>query len=61
MEPEEAPLVGPEEALTNTSLRHRLDTALARIKQLRADNSDLTRQLEVAHGEIRRLRNTPTT
>ena len=43
------------------SLRHRLDTALARIKQLRADNADLTRQLETAHGEIRRLRHTPTT
>ena len=43
------------------SLRHRLDTALARIKQLRADNAGLTRQLEVAHGQIRRLRHTPTT
>jgi hypothetical protein len=43
------------------SLRHRLDTALARIKQLRADNADLTRQLELAHGQIRRLRHTPTT
>lgn len=51
---------GPQPANV-TSLRHRLDTALARIKQLRADNSDLTRQLEVAHGEIRRLRHTPTT
>jgi hypothetical protein len=46
---------------TVTSLRHRLDTALARIKQLRADNAELTRQLETAHGEIRRLRHTPTT
>jgi len=44
-----------------TSLRHRLDTALTRIKQLRADNTDLTRQLETAHGEIRRLRHRPTT
>jgi hypothetical protein len=43
-----------------TSLQHRLDTALARIKQLRADNADLTRQLETAHGEIRRLRHNPT-
>jgi small-conductance mechanosensitive channel len=50
---------GPQPA-TVTSLRHRLDTALARIKQLRADNADLTRQLETAHGEIRRLRYTPT-
>lgn len=41
---------------TITSLRSRLDTALARIKQLRADNAELTRQLENAHGEIRRLR-----
>lgn len=51
---------GPQPA-TVTSLRHRLDTALARIKQLRADNADLTRQLETAHGEIRRLRHTPAT
>jgi hypothetical protein len=50
---------GPQPA-TVTSLRRRLDTALARIKQLRADNADLTRQLETAHGEIRRLRHTPT-
>ena len=51
---------GPQPA-TVTSLRHRLDAALARIKQLRADNADLTRQLETAHGEIRRLRHTPAT
>jgi hypothetical protein len=50
---------GPQPAGV-TSLRHRLDTALARIKQLRADNADLIRQLETAHGEIRRLRHTPT-
>jgi hypothetical protein len=43
-----------------TSLQRRLDTALARIKHLRADNAELTRQLETAHGEIRRLRHTPT-
>ena len=49
---------GPQPA-TTTSLRHRLDTALARIKQLRADNADLTRRLETAHGEIRRLRHIP--
>ncbi|MER6087643.1 hypothetical protein [Streptomyces bluensis] len=29
-----------------------------RIKQLRAENSDLTRRLETAYGEIRRLRGT---
>jgi hypothetical protein len=46
---------GPQPA-TVASLRQRLDTALARIKQLRADNADLARQLETAHGEIRRLR-----
>ncbi len=50
---------GPQPASV-TSLRQRLDTALTRIKQLRADNADLTRQLETAHGEIRRLRYTPT-
>jgi hypothetical protein len=46
---------GPQPS-TVASLRQRLDTALARIKQLRADNADLTRQLETAHGEVRRLR-----
>jgi hypothetical protein len=51
---------GPQPA-NIASLRQRLDTALARIKQLRADNAELTRQLETAHGEIRRLRHTPTT
>jgi hypothetical protein len=52
---------GPQPS-TVVSLRLRLDTALARIKQLRADNADLTRRLETAHGEIRRLRvgTTPT-
>jgi hypothetical protein len=51
---------GPQPA-TLASLQRRLDTALARIKQLRVHNTDLTRQLETAHGEIRRLRHTPTT
>ncbi len=37
------------------SVQRRLETALARIKQLRAENSDLARRLETAHGEIRRL------
>ncbi|MGW0190658.1 DUF6262 family protein [Streptomyces sp. NPDC003362] len=38
------------------SIQRRLETALARIKQLRAENSDLARRLETAYGEIRRLR-----
>ncbi|MEU0119054.1 DUF6262 family protein [Streptomyces bobili] len=38
------------------SLRRRLDAALGRIKQLRAENNDLARRLETAYGEIRRLR-----
>jgi hypothetical protein len=51
---------GPQPA-SLTSLQRRLEATLARIKQLRADNADLTRQLETAHGEIRRLRHTATT
>jgi small-conductance mechanosensitive channel len=51
---------GPQPASV-TSLQRRLDTALARIKQLRGENADLTRQLETAYGEIRRLRHSPTT
>ncbi|MFF5176964.1 DUF6262 family protein [Micromonospora sp. NPDC000316] len=46
---------GPQPASV-ASMRHRLDTALARIKQLRADNAELTHRLETAHAEIRRLR-----
>lgn len=46
---------GPQPASV-ASLRRRLETALARIKQLRVDNSELARQLEVAYGEIRSLR-----
>ncbi|WP_330301685.1 MULTISPECIES: DUF6262 family protein [unclassified Streptomyces] len=38
------------------SIQRRLEAALARIKQLRAENSDLARRLETAYGEIRRLR-----
>jgi hypothetical protein len=45
-----------QQPATPASIHRRLDTALARIKQLRADNTELTRQLEAAHGEIRRLR-----
>ncbi|MFJ9461489.1 DUF6262 family protein [Kitasatospora sp. NPDC101447] len=38
------------------SIQRRLETALARVKQLRAANSDLAARLETAYGEIRRLR-----
>ncbi|MGV9252361.1 tyrosine-type recombinase/integrase [Streptomyces sp. NPDC003697] len=38
------------------SIQCRLEAALTRIKQLRAENSDLARRLETAYGEIRRLR-----
>ncbi|WP_308378076.1 DUF6262 family protein [Streptomyces sp. ISL-98] len=38
------------------SVQRRLETALARIKKLRAENSDLAGRLETAYGEIRRLR-----
>lgn len=37
------------------SLRQRLEATLARNAELRAANTELTRLLEVAHGEIRRL------
>lgn len=43
------------------SLRHRLDTANERNKQLRAQITELTRRLETAHGEIRSLRNAAAT
>ncbi|MFF3941470.1 DUF6262 family protein [Streptomyces phaeofaciens] len=46
---------GPQPASV-ASIQRRLETALARIKQLRAENSDLARRLETAYGEIRRLR-----
>lgn len=39
-----------------TSIQRRLEIALARIKHLRAENSELTRRLETAYGEIHRLR-----
>jgi hypothetical protein len=41
---------------SSDSLHQRLDAAQHRIKQLRADNRELTHRLETAHGEIRRLR-----
>lgn len=48
---------GPQPASV-ASIQRRLEAALSRIKQLRAENSDLTRRLETAYGEIRRLRGT---
>ncbi|MGW3496666.1 DUF6262 family protein [Streptomyces sp. NPDC001020] len=42
---------------SKASVQPRLETALARIKQLRAENSELAGRLETAYGEIRRLRN----
>jgi hypothetical protein len=41
---------------SDASLQQRLETALARNKTLREEVAELTRRLEVAHGEIRRLR-----
>ncbi|WP_406177401.1 DUF6262 family protein [Streptomyces sp. NBC_00996] len=38
------------------SIQRRLETALARNKQLRAEDSDLAGRLETAYGENRRLR-----
>jgi hypothetical protein len=45
-----------ERSTTTESLRQRLDAALDRNKKLREANTELTRLLEIAHGEIRRLR-----
>jgi hypothetical protein len=44
-----------EHSATTDSLRQRLDAAHARNKKLREINTELTRLLEIAHGEIRRL------
>jgi hypothetical protein len=41
---------------SDESLRRRLETTLARNTQLREQVADLTRKLETAHGELRRLR-----
>jgi Family of unknown function (DUF6262) len=41
---------------SDQSLRQRLETALTRNKQLRDQIADLTRRLEAAHGELRRIR-----
>ncbi|WP_326742762.1 MULTISPECIES: DUF6262 family protein [unclassified Streptomyces] len=43
-------------AASDASLHRRLETALERNRQLRDQVADLTRKLETAHGEIRRLR-----
>ena len=41
---------------SDDSIRRRLDTALARNKELRSQVDGLTRQLEAVHGELRRIR-----
>ncbi|MFD9607361.1 DUF6262 family protein [Streptomyces sp. NPDC059970] len=46
----------PRHAASDASLHRRLETALERNRQLRDQVADLTRKLETAHGEIRRLR-----
>lgn len=46
-----------ERSATTESLRQRLDAAHTRNKKLREINTELTRLLEIAHGEIRRLSN----
>lgn len=51
-----APTRTGRQPATVESLQQRLDTALERNRQLRSNVADLTRRLEAAHGEIRRLR-----
>ncbi|MFB7032375.1 MULTISPECIES: DUF6262 family protein [unclassified Streptomyces] len=51
-----APHRAPRHAASDASLHRRLETALERNRQLRDQVADLTRKLETAHGEIRRLR-----
>ncbi|MFZ3562813.1 MULTISPECIES: DUF6262 family protein [unclassified Streptomyces] len=51
-----APQHSPRHAASDASLQRRLETALERNRQLRDQVADLTRKLEAAHGEIRRLR-----
>jgi hypothetical protein len=46
----------PRHAASDASLQRRLETTLERNRQLRDQVADLTRRLETAHGEIRRLR-----
>ncbi|GAA1554111.1 DUF6262 family protein [Streptomyces globosus] len=51
-----APHGNPRHAATEASLQRRLETALERNRQLRDQVAQLTRKLETAHGELRRLR-----
>ncbi|MFI8200463.1 DUF6262 family protein [Streptomyces sp. NPDC085942] len=51
-----APQRSPRHAASEASRQRRLETALERNRQLRDQVADLTRKLETAHGEIRRLR-----
>ncbi|MEU8782016.1 DUF6262 family protein [Streptomyces sp. NPDC048637] len=51
-----APHRNPRHAASDASLQRRLEIALDRNRQLRDQVADLTRKLEAAHGEIRRLR-----
>ncbi|MFJ1642654.1 MULTISPECIES: DUF6262 family protein [unclassified Streptomyces] len=51
-----APGRSPRQAASDASLHRRLETALERNRQLHDQVADLTRKLETAHGEIRRLR-----
>ncbi|MFI1865501.1 DUF6262 family protein [Streptomyces jumonjinensis] len=54
-----APHRGTRHPASDASLQRRLETALERNRQLRDQVTDLTRKLEIAHGEIRRLRALP--
>ncbi|MFD3958899.1 MULTISPECIES: DUF6262 family protein [Streptomyces] len=51
-----APHRSARHAASDASLQRRLETALERNRQLRDQVADLTQKLEIAHGEIRRLR-----
>ncbi|MEV6319342.1 DUF6262 family protein [Streptomyces sp. NPDC051776] len=51
-----APRRNGRHSASETSLQRRLETTLERNRQLRQQVADLTRKLETAHGEIRRLR-----
>lgn len=50
------PRRSPRHAATDASQQRRLETTLERNRQLRDQVADLTRKLETAYGEIRRLR-----
>ncbi|MFG2003111.1 DUF6262 family protein [Spirillospora sp. NPDC048911] len=51
-----APARTGRQPASEASLQRRLEATLARNKTLREQVADLTRRLELAHGEIRRLR-----